>query len=150
MADWRSFTDPLLSIGQAPVQAWTGVKRQLTWWQPFFQVYKFDKWLAVFIIYKRKCWLFQSHICHCCSYALAISSWPLALTLACPSPGPCFFLQLLKPCLCFSALAWLLLVAFIIAPFCSAMTLVDLVSAVCQPCLADGTAPEHCLPHVLP
>lgn len=60
VAEWRPFTDSSVSTAQAPLRAWTslanplGVKRQPTWLQPYFQVFRLDRWLAAFIRYKRQ------------------------------------------------------------------------------------------------
>lgn len=102
-----------------------------------------DRWLAVFVRYKRQCWPFQSNISHRCSYAPAVSSWPLVLVPACLIPGPSSCLQLLKTCSCLPALAWLFLATFNLAPFCSARTLVPILS-VWFPLLASPALQRPC------
>lgn len=143
---WAS-DKPQCKFGDNPCKALQRSGRK-----PLFPGVQADRWLAVFVRYKRLCSPFQSSISHCCSNAPVISSCPLVLTPAC-LPYPCSqFLpsatedSFLPPLFGYS---WLLssrpLSAHQEPWFPSSQH-----GSHCWPALpCRGLAPEHGLPHVM-
>lgn len=135
---------PHCKHGQA-LQSLAGVIWQPTWLQPYFQVYKLDRWFVEFIRYKRWLWQFQSSISLCCSYTPVASSRLLfspALTPSLFLPPAAWVLHLpllLQP-------AWLLLTTFILAPFCLFRSLFSYYPTTVP---VEGIALESVLCHIL-
>lgn len=135
---------PHCKHGQA-LQSLAGVIWQPTWLQPYFQVYKLDRWFVEFISYKRWLWQFQSSISLCCSYTPVASSRLLFLPALTPSlflPPAAWVLHLpLLP-----QPAWLLLTTFIRAPFCLFRSLFSYYPTMVP---VEGIVLEPVLCHIL-